>query len=65
MKNANEMTNAELLDTFNKNPKRGTIASEMCKRAGTINYLLMHCVEDDKKFNSCMRDTTDVLEKRR
>ena len=54
-------TNAELLKMFNG--KRGTIATEMCRRAGTIKYLTKYCTEDDRKFNSCMRDTIEVLRK--
>lgn len=56
-------TNSELLKKYEKNPKRGTIASEMCRRAGTIKYLLKHCVDVDKKFYSCMRDTIAELSK--
>lgn len=59
MKNA--MKNSELLESYNKNPKRGSVASEMCRRAGTIKYLLEYCTDDDKTFYSCMRDTISVL----
>lgn len=57
------MTNRELLEKHKKNQKRGTVASEMCRRAGTIKYLLKHCTDDDKKFYSCMRDTVFELSK--
>lgn len=53
--------NSELLEKYKKNPKRGTVASEMCRRAGTIKYLLKHCTYDDNKFNSCMNDTVFEL----
>lgn len=61
-------TNLELITEFKKNQKRGTIASEMCKRAGTIKYLLNYCLpgepDADRKFHSCMKDTISVLEKK-
>ena len=57
--NARELSNQELFDKYNG--KRGDIASEMCRRAGTVKYLQKYCVHDDKKFNSCMRDTIDVF----
>ena len=53
------VSNQELFDKYNG--KRGDIASEMCRRAGTVKYLQKYCVHDDKKFNSCMRDTIDVF----
>lgn len=55
--------NSVLLEKFKKRPKRGTTASEMCRRAGTIKYLLKHCVNDNRKFHSCMKDTISVLQK--
>jgi len=62
------MTNGKLINKFNKKQKRGTIATEMCNRAGTIQYLFKYCTpgepDADKKFNSCMRDTIDVLLKK-
>lgn len=57
--NARELSNKELFDKYNG--KRGDIASEMCRRAGTVKYLLKYCVHDDEKFNSCMRDTIDIF----
>lgn len=63
-----KMMNNELINEFNKKQKRGTIATEMCKRAGTILYLYKYCtpgeIDADKNFNSCMRDTIDVLSKK-
>lgn len=62
------MLNRELLTEYKKNPKRGTIATEMCKRAGTHKYLSTYCtpgcLDADKKFNSCMKDTISVLSKK-
>lgn len=57
--NANELSNQDLLKAYGGG--RGNIASEMCRRAGTIEYLLRYCTDDDKKFYSCMRDTIDVF----
>ena len=57
----NTMKNSELLESYNKSQKRGSIASELCRRAGTIRYLLEYCTDDDKAFYSCMRDTASVL----
>ena len=61
-------TNLELLREYEKNQKRGTIATEMCKRAGTIKYLLKFCTHGepsaDRNFNSCMVDTISVLTKK-
>ena len=63
-----KMMNNELINEFNKKQKRGTIATEMCKRAGTILYLYKYCtpgeIDADRKFYSCMRDTIGVLSKR-
>ena len=56
-----KMTNEDLLKIYTG--KRGMIASEMCKRAGTLAYLLEHCTDSDRNFNSCMRDTIEVLQK--
>ena len=64
----NNMTNSELLEEYKKNPRRGMVATEMCKRAGTQKYLFSYCTpgehEADKKFNSCMRDTISALSKK-
>lgn len=57
--NARELSNQDLFKAYNG--KRGNIASEMCRRAGTIGYLLKYCANDDNKFYSCMRDTLDVF----
>ena len=63
-----KMTNLELLRDYNKNKKRGTIATEMCKRAGTQKYLFKYCTpgepDADRHFNSCMKDTVEVLSKK-
>lgn len=60
-----KLKNHELLTKYKKNRERGTVASEMCRRAGTIKFLLKHCTDNDKSFNSCMRDTVEVLSKRK
>lgn len=57
------MTNCDLLERYKNNPKRGTVASEMCRRAGTIKYLLKYCTDNDRNFHSCMIDTISVLSK--
>lgn len=54
-------TNEELIKRYNG--KRGSVASEMCRRARTIKFLLLYCTEDDRKFYSCMNDTISVLSK--
>lgn len=53
--NARELSNKDLYNKYDG--KRGEIATEMCRRVGTIVYLLEYCAHDDKKFESCMRDT--------
>ena len=62
------MTNSELLKEYYKNQKRGMIATEMCKRAGTQQFLFKYCtpgeLDADKRFDSCMRDTISVLLKK-
>ena len=62
------MMNNELINEFNKKQKRGTIATEMCNRAGTIQYLFKYCTpgepDADRKFKSCMRDTICTLSKK-
>jgi hypothetical protein len=64
----NNSTNLELLREYNKNQRRGMVATEMCKRAGTIKYLFKFCAQGEpnaeKNFSSCMRDTIDVLGKK-
>lgn len=40
---------------------RGDIASEMCRRAGTIQYLLKYATFDEDKYKSCMRDTVEIF----
>ena len=61
-------TNLELLNEYSRSQKRGTVATEMCKRAGTIKYLFAYCTpgetDADKKFDSCMRDTISCLAKK-
>lgn len=61
-------TNLELLNEYSRSQKRGTTATEMCKRAGTIKYLFAYCTpgetDADKKFYSCMRDTVSCLSKK-
>ena len=59
----NKLTNKELIDEWNKNRKRGGVASEMCTRAGTLKYLLKYATDNDNKFFSCMKDTIDILKK--
>lgn len=56
---ASELSNQVLFESYKG--KRGDIASEMCRRAGTIGYLLKYCEDDDKKFYSCLRDTIEVF----
>ena len=61
-------TNLELLNEYSRSQKRGTVATEMCKRSGTIKYLFAYCTpgeaDADKKFDSCMRDTISCLSKK-
>jgi len=57
-----KLTNEELVKAYTG--KRGDLASEMCRRAGTRKYLYEYATYDDKKFDSCMRDTIAVLNKR-
>lgn len=59
--NYRKMTNEELIQAYTG--KRGDLASEMCRRAGTLTYLFNYTY-DDRKFNSCMRDTIAVLKQR-
>lgn len=58
------VTNEELINRWNKNRKRGGVASEMCTRAGTLKYLLKYATANDNKFFSCMKDTIDILKKK-
>lgn len=57
-------TNGELIEKYNRNQEQGSVASEMCRRAGTDKYLLNHCFGEDRNFYSCMRDALSVLSKR-
>ena len=61
-------TNLELLREYSKNQKRGMVATEMCKRAGTIKYLFKYCTpgepDAELKFQSVIKDTISVLEKK-
>lgn len=57
--NVKELSNQDLLKAYSG--KRGNVSSEMCRRAGTIKYLLKYCSNDDKKFYSCMKDTIEVF----
>ena len=63
MRDLRTSKNMELIEEYNKNKKRGSVASEMCRRAGTIVYLLTYCTDNDKNFYSCMNDTLSVLSK--
>lgn len=54
-----ELSNQDLFESYKG--QRGDIASEMCRRAGTIEYLLRYCTDDDRSFYSCMRDTIEVF----
>lgn len=60
--NVQKLSNMELYKKYNG--QRGSVASEMCRRAGTINYLLEYATFDDERFVSCMRDTIEVFEKK-
>lgn len=53
-----ELSNLELYKKYNGT--HGSIASEMCKRAGTIKYLLVYGI-DNGRFQSCMRDTIEIF----
>lgn len=59
--NIQELSNIELYKKYDG--KQGSVASEMCKRAGTIGYLLKYATFDEERFLSCMRDTVEVFEK--
>lgn len=55
------LSNTALFEKYDG--KRGNVASEMCRRAGTIKYLLEYATFDDKRFQSCIRDTLEVFKK--